>query len=90
MDIPYFLLPTEAKTMTAPIAFAFLCLIIGSCYVAAVSFLTVPPENKDIVNIIIGFINGTMLGTSITYVIGTSSSSAKKDEAKKERQADDN
>lgn len=69
----------ETKAPSSSVIFAFACLVLGSAYIAAVTFLPFPPENKNIVDMCVGWVIGTMLSGSIGYAIGTSVSSAKKD-----------
>ena len=65
---------------------SFLCILGGfwslyaMAYLAALTFIPVPPENRDFANIILGFITGTVVATVINYFFGSSDGSRKKDE----------
>ena len=57
-------------------ALIVLCFFI---LMIALSIFPVPPENKDLLNTVVGGLIGAFI-TIVTYYFGSSSSSAKKDE----------
>lgn len=60
--------------------FAGIWSFYGMGYLAAITFLPIPPENRDFANIILGFLTGTVVSTVINYFFGSSDSSRKKTE----------
>lgn len=65
---------------------SFLCILGGVWsiyamgYLAAITWIPVPQENRDFANIILGFLTGTVVATVINYFFGASDGSRKKDE----------
>lgn len=54
-------------------------LILFFTYIFAVTFLKVPIENRGYVDIIIGFLSGTIASTVINFYFGSSETSKSKD-----------
>lgn len=54
-------------------------LLLFFIYIFAVTFMKVPQENKGYVDIIIGFLSGTIASTVINFYFGNSNTSKSKD-----------
>lgn len=54
-------------------------LLLFFIYIFAVTFLKIPPENKGYVDIIIGFLSGTIASTVVNFYFGNSNISKSKD-----------
>jgi hypothetical protein len=49
-----------------------------SVYIVLITFCDIPEENMPFVNTVLGFLLGTVVGTVVTYYLGSSKSSADK------------
>lgn len=47
-----------------------------SIYIILITFFNIPKENMPFVNTVLGFLLGTVVGTVVTYYLGSSNSSA--------------
>lgn len=52
------------------LAYIFFTSLFSFCYIWAVTFYIVPKENQHIVDIVIGFLLGTVVGSGIGYLMG--------------------
>lgn len=69
--------------MNAPMRFCFIFTFFGILYLFAISFCEIPEANIDFVKYIMAFMSGTVVGTGVMYAIGTSDSSARKNNTDK-------
>lgn len=49
-----------------------------SVYIVLITFCDIPKENMPFVNTVLGFLLGTVVGTVVTYYLGSSKGSADK------------
>ena len=62
---------------------SFVCFLAGvwsiyaMAYLAALTFIPIPPENRDFANIILGFLTGTVVSTVVNYFFGASDQTRK-------------
>ena len=68
----------EMKRDSFSKVYAILVTIYGCGYLAAYTWAPIPLGNSGDAKLILGFIMGTMLGTAISWSIGTSKSSSDK------------
>ncbi len=69
------------KTDMAAVWYAVLVTLLGAAYIGAITFGTVPEENRAWVDTILGFVLGTVVSTATGYMIGSSKSSSDKTRA---------
>lgn len=53
-------------------SFAVYLVTLAAGYIAGVTFIPVPKDNQSIVNTVLGFLLGSLVGTIVTYFYGAS------------------
>lgn len=53
-------------------SFAIYLVTLAAAYIACVTFIPIPKDNQSIVNTVLGFLLGSLVGTIVTYFYGAS------------------
>lgn len=72
-------IPDDVNTSKFMLRLAALSTVCFFAYVFCITFLPIPEKNVHIVDIVLGFISGTLISTIYNYYFGSSNSSKNKD-----------
>ncbi len=71
--------PDDVQTSKFMLWLAALSTVLFFVYVFCITFISIPDKNAHIVDIVLGFISGTLISTIYNYYFGSSASSKSKD-----------
>lgn len=69
----------DVNTSRFMLRLAALSTVLFFAYVFCITFIAIPEKNSHIVDIVLGFLSGTLISTIYNYYFGSSASSKSKD-----------